>query len=108
MFPLLDPPNEVNYVGGFDVAVARRATVAVDFLGRTLLGVGRLVDTPMAFNSAYSEFELVDGNLNQAMVALGGKVNVFSTTLLTANVILPLTRKGLTGTTWTMGFDYSF
>ncbi len=106
--PLLDPPNEVNYVGGFDVAVARRATVAVDFLGRTLLGVGRLVDTPMAFNSAYSEFELVDGNLNQAMVALGGKVNIFSTTLLTANVILPLTRKGLTGTTWTMGFDYSF
>jgi len=106
--PLLAPPNEANYVGGVDWAMIPRATIAVDFVGRTLLGTGRLVDTPMAFNSAYSQFVLQDGNVNQALVAIGGKVNLYSTTLLSVNVLLPLTRTGLTGMAWTMGFDYSF
>jgi hypothetical protein len=106
--PLLEPPDEVNYVGGVDWAATPRVTVAVDFLGRTLLDAGRLVDSPTSFSSAYTQFTLEDGNLNQALLAIGGKVNPFSNVLVTVNVLVPLARTGLTGTTWVLGFDYSF
>jgi hypothetical protein len=106
--PLLDPPDEVNYVAGADFALTPRVTLAADFLGRTLIDAGRLVDSPTSFSPAYTQFTLQDGNLNQALVAVGGKVNVFSNMLASVNVLLPLTRTGLTGTTVVLGFDYSF
>jgi hypothetical protein len=106
--PLLEPPNEVNYVAGADYAVTPRVTVAFDVVGRSLLDAGRLVETPTSFSSAYTQFALQDGTLNQALAAIGGKVNLFSNMLVSVNVLLPLARTGLTGTTWVVGVDYSF
>lgn len=106
--PLLDPPNEVNFVAGFDLVAAPRATVAVDLLSRTQLKAGRLVDTAMAFSSTYHQFALQDGSLTQTFAALGAKVNAFSNLLVSANVLLPVQKTGLTGTTWVLGLDYSF
>jgi hypothetical protein len=98
----------VNFVAGFDLVAAPRATVAVDLLSRTQLKAGRLVDTAMAFSSTYHQFALQDGSLTQTFAALGAKVNAFSNLLVSANVLLPVQKTGLTGTTWVLGLDYSF
>jgi len=111
--------DEVNYVGGVDVAASNRVTIAGDIIGRTLRDAGRLQLTDTVFNPnppagvqsiTRSQFTLdPNASLNLLVGAIGVKANVTSTLLISANVLFPLTNKGLSSkVTPVIGFDYLF
>ena len=107
---VVPPPEEINYVGGADLALSLRTTVAVDAVGRIVRGVGALSWVPSEFGSQFQQFHLNLGqDLHLLLGSVGLKVNPFGNMLLTTNVLFPLTRRGLTDNlTWMAGFDYSF
>jgi hypothetical protein len=107
---VVPPPEEINYAAGADLAVSRRATVAVDAVGRVVRGVGALSWAPSEFGSQYPQFHLnVGQDLHLLLGSVGLKANPFGNLLLTTNVLFPLTKRGLTDNlTWMVGFDYSF
>lgn len=113
-------PNELSYAFGFDVAVAPTVTLALDFFGRTFYEAGRLVSNP--FEHSFTRLDGSTGtetldllqideraNVNQAFLAFGGKFNLASTFLVSANVLVALNDQGLKDD-WTpiIGFDYVF
>lgn len=104
------PPDEINYVGGADLAVSLRTTVAVGAIGRILREVGTLTWAPSEFGSQFQQFQLNAGqDLHLLLGSVGVKVNPFGNMLLTANVLFPLIKRGLTDSlTWMAGVDYSF
>lgn len=107
---LIAPPDEVNYAGGADVTLSLRTTVAVDIVGRTLRKIGALEQVATVFGSQYQEFRLRQGaDLNLLLGSTGIKFNPGANLLMSANVLFPLTDRGLTDSlTWLLGFDYSF
>jgi hypothetical protein len=106
---VLPPPDEINYVGGVDVAVTPRATLVFDFVGRTLRDFGKLEEVPTEFGSNYRELQLTGGNLHVLLGAAGVKYNAWSSMLFSANVLFPFSDSGLTDNlTWLVGFEYSF
>jgi hypothetical protein len=108
---VIAPPEEINYAAGADMAVSLRATVAFDVVGRVMRQVGTLSWTASDFGGPqYSQFELIPGeDLHLLLGSLGVKLNPFANMLVTANVLFPLTKNGLTDNlTWMAGVDYSF
>ena len=107
---LIAPPDEVNYAGGADVALSLRTTVAVDVVGRTLRKVGTLEEAATVFGSRFQEFRLRSGaDLHLLLGSTGIKLNPVANLLVSANVLFPLSSRGLTDNlTWLLGFDYSF
>lgn len=107
---VIAPPEEINYAGGADVALSLRTTVAVDVVGRTLRRVGTLTHGPTVFGPDFPEFQFNSGtNQNLLVGSVGLKVNPFANMLVTANVLFPLSKRGLTDNlTWMAGIDYSF
>jgi hypothetical protein len=104
------PPEEINYAGGADFVLSLRTTVAVGAIGRILREVGTLTWGPSEFGSQFQQFQLNAGqDLHLLLGSAGVKVNPFGNLLLTANVLFPLIKRGLTDSlTWTAGADYSF
>jgi Putative MetA-pathway of phenol degradation len=121
-------PDEFNYAAGFDIVAASRVTLAADLIGRRLIDAGRLREFP--FEHRYRA-EGPDGNVlvddgpvrsitfqqlfldpvsvNQIFAAVGAKVNIGSTFLLSANVLFSLTQEGLRDKVVPIfGFDYVF
>jgi len=106
---VLEPPDEMNYAGGVDVAVTPRLTAVGDVIGRRLRGLGSLRMAPSDFGTSFKEFMPVPGDLNQLLGAAGVKFNPRSNALVSANVLFPLRSRGLTDTlTLVLGVDYSF
>jgi hypothetical protein len=108
---VIAPPEEINYAAGADWAASLRTTVAADVVGRVMRKVGTLTWGPSDFGgSQYQQFHLSPGeDLNLLLGSVGVKVNPFRNMLVTANVLFPLTRSGLTARlTWMAGVDYSF
>jgi hypothetical protein len=107
---VVPPPEEVNYVGGADLALSLRTTIAVDAVGRVLRRVGTLSWVPSEFGPRFEQFRLNAGeDLHLLLGSVGLKVNPFGNMLLTANVLFPLMKRGLTDSlTWMAGLDYSF
>ena len=61
------------------------------------------------FGPSYREFQLQPGDLHLLLGSTGIKLNPAANLLLSANVLFPLTTRGLTDNlTWLVGFDYSF
>ena len=58
----------------------------------------------------YQEFKLTpNADLNLLLGSAGVKFNPVGNLLVSANVLFPLSKNGLTDNlTWTLGFDYSF
>ena len=117
----LDVPDELNYTFGLDYAATPAVTVAFDVIGRTLRNIHRfeVSDTSFRFlraneaqprTATYSQLDLAEGtNLNLLLGAVGVKVNVGGTLLLTASVLFPITDNGLRPqVTPVFGFDYGF
>jgi hypothetical protein len=104
------PPEEINYVGGADLALSLRTTLAVDAVGRILRGAGTLTWAPTQFGPQFQQFRPnVGEDLHLLLGSVGVKVNPFGNLLLTTNVLFPLIKNGLTDKlTWMAGFDYSF
>lgn len=115
-----DVADEWNYVFGFDASVVPRLSVAADVVGRIFRDVGRFEEGPLTFSfrtasqaalqqTTFQQLQLQDGNLHVAFGAVGFKVNVGSTLLLTTNILFPLTDAGLKpSVTPVFGFDYTF
>lgn len=93
-FDISTGPSELDsfrFIGGADALLHKRVTASVDVLGRIALDKDGFGD------------EIYD-------IALGAKVNPWSTLSVLGNVILPLNEnQGLrTKVTWTVGFEYTF
>jgi hypothetical protein len=112
-------PNEFGYRLGTDYVLSPRATLAVDLLGRSLLGSGKLdfgntdysyrISTGATRTTTIRELQYADGTINLTMIALGGKFNVAESLLVNANVLVAATSRGVTARiTPVVGFDYSF
>jgi hypothetical protein len=120
-------PDEINYTGGFDLALGSRVTFAADVIGRTFRNtqIIEIVDTPFVSNTANNVFNpntppvLVTttlpqltarpGDLNTLLGSAGFKVNPVGNLLITLNALFSLTKKGLQDQfTPVVGLDYAF
>jgi hypothetical protein len=110
----VDIPNEFGYTFGVD-AVAGKATLAFDIIGRTLIDAGRFGDTSRTFpllgggTVTRNEFARRDGNLNQVLGAAGVKFPVMEKLLITANALFSINDAGLKAKFIpVIGFEYVF
>ena len=112
-------PDEVNYAIGFDAAVHERLTLSFDVVGRTLRDLGRLVPVQRQFPfttqagtfgfSSFEEFTRRPGDLSLVTSAAGFRFNPRGNLLISAQVLVPMTRSGLRDkVTPVLGLDYSF
>jgi Putative MetA-pathway of phenol degradation len=107
--------DQFQYAAGFEYAVHDRLTIIEDVLGRYLRGGGRLGYQPFTFpanaadvRGAEALVAIADG-VNTVILAPGAKWNFYSGALLTANVLISLTREGLQDrVTPVMGIEWSF
>jgi hypothetical protein len=115
------PGDELNYAFGFDVPVHSRVTAAIDFSGRRLLDVNRLVpatlnvrfatltDPTVVQTAALPGFELRQGDMDLVLGAAGLKINLARTLLLNTSILFGLSEGGLHNrTTAAVGLDYTF
>jgi hypothetical protein len=108
-----DPPDEVGYAAGVDVAVTPRFTLVGDIVGRTLRDTDRfdlrLVDVPTGFGPNYNEWTTEAGSLSLLLGSVGVKFNPLSRGLISFNVLFPLNDRGLRDdVTFVGGFEWSF
>jgi Putative MetA-pathway of phenol degradation len=110
----VDIPNEFGYTFGVD-AVAGKATLAFDIIGRTLIDAGRFGDMSRTFpllgggTVTRNEFARRDGNLNQVLGAVGIKFPVMEKLLITANALFSINDAGLKAKFIpVIGFEYVF
>jgi hypothetical protein len=112
-------PNEFGYRFGTEFVATPRATLAVDFIGRTLLNAGRVkfADTQWDYvnnsgvrgSTTLHELVQTSGSLNLATVAMGGKFNIAGNMLLSANVLVAVSSSGITSrVTPVVGLEYAF
>ena len=111
--------DEFNYAAGFDTAIHPRLTVSADILGRVLRDIGRLVPTARQFpfvtatgtfgTGTFEEFSRRDGDMNLLVSVLGVRYNPRGNLLISAEVLVPVTKAGLRDKlTPVIGIDYSF
>jgi hypothetical protein len=111
---VLPPNEEINYAAGADLALSLRTTVAVDVVGRVMRKGGTMTWGSADFDGfqyqQYQQFDFIGGkDLHLLLGSVGLKANPFGNMLVTANVLFPLTKNGLTDSlTWMAGVDYSF
>jgi len=119
----LEVPDEVNYTVGISVAAAPRVTLGFDMRGRTVRdvprfglgnvtyanrGPGALPSTSITINNEVT-LEPTNGNLNQLLGVVGGKINLGGTFLLNISVLFAMNDAGLKPKpTPVIGFDYVF
>jgi hypothetical protein len=121
-------PDEFTYAAGFDIILAPKVTLAADLLGRRLINAGRLREFPFEHqfrlegadgnvlvddgpvrSETFQQLFLDPVSVNQIYAAVGAKVNVGSTFLLSFNVLFALTNEGLRDDIVPIiGFDYVF
>jgi hypothetical protein len=90
-------PDAITYAAGVDIATTRHLTLAADFLGQHLFGATRVV--PVTYTDAlgrtFPETRLENSSLELVSGAIGAKLNLNRTLLLTGNVIFRLNDAGL-------------
>ncbi len=132
LFEPLGASDEFNYAGGVEFVAHPRLTILADFLGRTLIDAGDLeletksfpfrvgttapitapiqtsVTNPLT-GQPYSQLALQSGNLSLLLGSTGFKFNAANNLLVAANVLFPLSNKGLRDRlTFAFGLDYAF
>jgi len=119
--------DQINYTGGFDLALGSHVTFAADVIGITYRKspIVEVQSTPFTANTANDVFnpnnppvlvttnlpQLVApvGNLNTLTGSAGFKINPFGNLLVTVNGLFSLTKKGLQDKfTPMVAFDYAF
>jgi hypothetical protein len=92
-----DLPDAITYAGGVDFVATRHLTLAGDFLGQHLIGATRVV--PVVYTDAlgrtFPETRLDKSSLELVSGAIGAKLNLTHTLLLTGNAIFRLNDAGL-------------
>jgi hypothetical protein len=105
--------NVLGYSAAVTVAATPRLTVAGEFLGRRIEGLGRLTSTtlphPRLVGVETIRLTGIEETTDRVLLIGGVKWNLTGTWLLTANVQKPLSDAGLKAN-WvpTIAFDYSF
>jgi hypothetical protein len=103
-------PDAFTYSGGVEVAATRYLTFAGDLLGQHLFSATRVVPAVYtdALNRNFPETHLQNASFELLSGAVGAKVNLNRTLLLTGNLIFRLNDTGLTakvvplvGLSWT-------
>jgi hypothetical protein len=109
-------PDQFLYTAGVDVSVARRLTLAFDFLGQSVIHSPRLVESMDTFSSTNGP-ALVTPNIqfrqNQNFSVINGaagfKLNPVSNLLVGVNLLFKLNNAGLRDkATPLIGVEYSF
>jgi hypothetical protein len=99
-------PDEFNYTGGFDAALAPRVTLTADLVGRALLNADRLVPVDHVYRYRFAneptgsfthtetrtELGLEEGTLNLLLGSVGLKFNPAGRLLISGNVLLSLSK----------------
>jgi len=115
-------PDELNYSAGFDLGVHPRASVAVDFVGRTQLDAERVVEVNKTFRYTHRTDPTISettrltpdvgaqpSNRNIMYLSAGLKINPVGRILIVGNVLFALNDQGLQDTvTPYIGLDYTF
>jgi hypothetical protein len=106
---ILAPSDEFNFAGGVDIAVHDRMTVVGDIVGRHFRDTPRLELTPTSFNPGLQQLTLGTSNLNNLLGSAGIKFNPRGPSLITFNVLFPLSDAGLTDKlSWVGAMEFSF
>lgn len=103
----------LEYGGAVTLAATPRLTFVVEALGRRLSAIGRLVDVtaphPQVANVETIRLSTTEEAANRLTAVAGLKWNVAASSLLSVNVLRPLTQAGLNRSwTPTLTWDYSF
>jgi len=113
--------NQLNYAGGVEALASHRATIVADIVGRSFfnsLRIGNTTfthafrqanDAPLEMTAPLPTISVTSGTLSSLLGAAGVKLNPGGTFLISAHVLFPLNKAGLTSTvTPVIGFDYTF
>jgi hypothetical protein len=110
-----DPGDELNYAIGGQVSVVPSLTLFADLVGRSLLSIARfdsgipLVEVPGMGAFPAEALMPREGTLHTRLGAIGAKVTVFQSGLISAGLLFPLNDGGLRpGVTPVLGFEYTF
>ncbi len=110
-------PPIAFFSAGTDIGIARRLTLAVDYLGQELVNAPRITSatyTPTAdlvipHPGGFETINEFSGTYNQSSAAIGAKYNVFGKLLLSGNVLIALNNGGLRDKVVPLvGLSYSF
>ncbi len=90
-------PDIFTYSGGADFYVVRRLSVSADFLGQSLLNAPRISQSTYTdyAGGTHANISTSTATINEASVALGGKVNLTGKLLLIGNALIRLNDAGL-------------
>ena len=116
----LQVPDEFDYTAGLEYVVESRLTLVGDVVGRLLRGAGRLTPQLKTFqfvpggtgavqSAQFEEFEPNDSSLHLVLGTVGLKFNPKGNLLISANLLVPLSKAGLrSGIGTVVGMDYAF
>ena len=105
------PSEEFGYTFGADVSVTPKLTVAGDVIGRVVRNSlqGSHYDSGAGDPARYINMLLSPGTVHKLLAAVGAKVHVGGTWLLTGTVLFPLNSNGIKpSVTPVIGFEHAF
>ncbi len=105
------PSQEFNYTVGVDVAATPRITIAGDVIGRVVQRSARhdSVRQRRADPNRVIFLEVNPGTVHLLLGAVGAKINIGGSWLVTGTVLFPLSKNGITPTvTPVFGFERAF
>ena len=90
-------PDIITYSAGADAGVTHRVTLSADFLGQSLVDAKKIAASTFtdAAGATHSNIVTSTATINQASIAVGGKVNPVGRLLITANVLFRVNDAGL-------------
>jgi hypothetical protein len=105
--------DDVEFGGAVVISAATRFNIVGEIFGRRLSALARVTDSvaphPITPNVATTRLLPISTGTTTALALAGFKWNLTRTWLLNANVLFPLTEKGLTGRpTPSVAIDYTF
>jgi hypothetical protein len=91
------PSQEFDYTIGADIAVTPKFTVAGDVIGRVVRNAAQMTrfDSGAGEPDRYIFLEVSPGTVHKLLAAVGAKVNLGGTWLLTGTVLFPLNSNGI-------------
>jgi hypothetical protein len=104
-------PDIITYSAGADAGVTHRVTLSANFLAQSLISAKKIAASTFtdAANATHSNIVTSTATINQASIAVGGKVNPVGKLLVTANVLFRVNDAGLHSKPVPLvGVSYSF
>jgi hypothetical protein len=105
------PSEELGYTFGADIAVSSRITVAGDVIGRVVRNAASMTrfDSGSSDPDRFVFLEVTPGAVHLLLGAVGAKVNIGGSWLLTGTVLFPLNHNGIRpAVTPVIGFERAF